>query len=216
MWEADKVMDRETLEQALIARHGAENQKKFAAASVGIAGLGGLGSHIAVLLARLGVGRLVLADFDRVDVTNLYRQHYFLPHLGQYKTEALVQQLRQINPWLDYEVHTCKVSADNACTLFRGCQVVCEAFDQAEQKAMLVSTLLAGLPDTIVVAGSGMGGTGSANTIRTQKAMGRLYLCGDGESDIALGQGLMAPRVAVCASHQAAMVMRLLLGKSEP
>ena len=81
---------------------------------------------------------------------------------------------------------------------------------------MLVSTLLAGLPDTTVVAGSGMGGTGSANAIRTKKAMGRLYLCGDGESDIALGQGLMAPRVAVCASHQATMVMKLLLGKSEP
>ena len=196
-------MDRETLEQALIARHGAENQKKFAAASVGIAGLGGLGSHIAVHLARLGVGRLVLADFDRVDVTNLHRQHYFIPHLGRYKTEALAEQLRGINPWLDYEIHTCKVTADNACTLFQGCQVVCEAFDP-------------GLPDTLLVAGSGMAGSGSANTIVTRKAMGRLWLCGDGESDISQGQGLMAPRVAVCAAHQATMVMRLLLGQMEP
>lgn len=209
-------MDRETLEQALIARHGAENQKKFAAATVGIAGLGGLGSHIAVHLARLGVGRLVLADFDRVDVTNLNRQHYFLHHLGRYKTEALAEQLRQINPWLDYEIHTCKVNADNACTLFQGCQVVCEAFDKADQKAMLTQAILTGLPDTLLVAGSGMAGSGSANTIRTRKAMGRFYLCGDGESDIDQGQGLMAPRVAVCAAHQATMVMRLLLGQTEP
>ncbi|WP_343286557.1 sulfur carrier protein ThiS adenylyltransferase ThiF [Flavonifractor sp. An82] len=209
-------MDREALEQALIARHGAENQKKFAAASVGIAGLGGLGSHIAVYLARLGVGRLVLADFDRVDVTNLNRQHYFIHHLGQYKTEALAEQLRQINPWLDYELHTCRVSADNACALFQGCQVVCEAFDQADQKAMLVQGILTGLPNTLLVAGSGMAGSGSPNAIRTQKAMSRLYLCGDGESDIDQGQGLMAPRVAVCAAHQAAMVMRLLLGQTEP
>ncbi|OUN22599.1 thiamine biosynthesis protein ThiF [Flavonifractor sp. An82] len=210
------TMDREALEQALIARHGAENQKKFAAASVGIAGLGGLGSHIAVYLARLGVGRLVLADFDRVDVTNLNRQHYFIHHLGQYKTEALAEQLRQINPWLDYELHTCRVSADNACALFQGCQVVCEAFDQADQKAMLVQGILTGLPNTLLVAGSGMAGSGSPNAIRTQKAMSRLYLCGDGESDIDQGQGLMAPRVAVCAAHQAAMVMRLLLGQTEP
>ena len=209
-------MDRETLERALIARHGAENQKKFAAASVGIAGLGGLGSHIAVHLARLGVGRLVLADFDRVDVTNLNRQHYFLHHLGRYKTEALVEQLRQINPWLDYESHTCKVNADNACTLFQGCQVVCEAFDKADQKAMLTQAILTGLPDTLLVAGSGMAGSSSANTIHTRKAMDRFYLCGDGESDIEQGQGLMAPRVAVCAAHQATMVMRLLLGQTEP
>lgn len=209
-------MDREILEQALIARHGAENQKKFAAASVGIAGLGGLGSHIAVHLTRLGVGRLVLADFDKVDVTNLNRQHYFIPHLGRYKTEALVEQLRQINPWLDYEIHTCKVTADNACNLFQGCQVVCEAFDKADQKAMLAQAVLAGLPDALLVAGSGLGGSGSANAIRTRKAMGRFYLCGDGESDIAQGQGLMAPRVAVCAAHQATMVMRLLLGQTEP
>ena len=209
-------MDRERLKQALIARHGAENQKKFAAASVGVAGLGGLGSHIAVLLARLGVGRLVLADFDRVDLTNLHRQHYFLPHLGRYKTEALAEQLKQINPWLDYELHTTRVTADNACTLFRGCQAVCEAFDQPDQKAMLVQTLLAGLPDTAVVAGSGMAGMGPANAITTRKVMSRLWLCGDGESDIAQGVGLTAPRVAVCAAHQATLVMRLLLEKLEP
>lgn len=209
-------MERETLQQALIARHGAEQQRKFAAASVGIAGLGGLGSHIAVLLARLGVGRLVLADFDRVDVTNLNRQHYFLPHLGRYKTEALAEQLRQINPWLDYEIHTCKVTADNAPALFRGCQVVCEAFDRAEEKAMLVQAVLTGLPDTLLVSGSGMAGSGSANAIRSRRAMGRLYLCGDGESEMEQGRGLMAPRVAVCAAHQATLVMRLLLGETEP
>ena len=209
-------MERETLQQALIARHGAEQQRKFAAASVGIAGLGGLGSHIAVLLARLGVGRLVLADFDRVDVANLNRQHYFLPHLGRYKTEALAEQLRQINPWLDYEIHTCKVTADNALALFRGCQVVCEAFDRAEEKAMLVQAVLTGLPDTLLVSGSGMAGSGSANAIRSRRAMGRLYLCGDGESEMEQGRGLMAPRVAVCAAHQATLVMRLLLGETEP
>ena len=215
MWGAADPVSRAALEAALTARHGAVAQARFSAASVGVAGLGGLGSHIAVLLARLGVGRLVLADFDKVDVTNLHRQHYFLPHLGRYKTEALAEQLQQINPWLTYETHTVQVTADNAPALFRGCQVVCEAFDQPDQKAMLVQVLLTGLPDAVVVAASGMAGTGSANTITTRKAMGRLWLCGDGESDVAQGT-LTAPRVAVCAAHQANLVMRLLLGETEP
>ena len=216
MWGAADPVSRAALEAALTARHGAVAQARFSAASVGVAGLGGLGSHIAVLLARLGVGRLVLADFDKVDVTNLHRQHYFLPHLGRYKTEALAEQLQQINPWLTYETHTVKVTADNAPALFQGCQVVCEAFDRPDQKAMLVQALLTGLPDTVVVSGSGMAGMGPANAITSRKALGRLYLCGDGESDIDQGVGLVAPRVAVCAAHQATLVMRLLLGQAEP
>ena len=216
MWGAADPVSRAALEAALTARHGAVAQARFSAASVGVAGLGGLGSHIAVLLARLGVGRLVLADFDKVAVTNLHRQHYFLPHLGRYKTEALAEQLQQINPWLTYETHTVKVTADNAPALFQGCQVVCEAFDRPDQKAMLVQALLTGLPDTVVVSGSGMAGMGPANAITSRKALGRLYLCGDGESDIDQGVGLVAPRVVVCAAHQATLVMRLLLGQAEP
>ena len=207
---------KEQLTNALIARHGAENQQILARATVGIAGLGGLGSHIAVSLARLGVGHLVLADFDTVDITNLNRQHYFLRHLGRPKAEALYEQLADINPYQHYIARTVRVTADNACTLFAGCDVICEAFDQADQKAMLTEAILTGLPDTPLVSGSGMAGWGSANAIETVRRFGHFYVCGDGESDIADGVGLTAPRVAVCAAHQATMVMRLLLGQTNP
>ncbi len=210
------MVTKEQLTNALIARHGAENQQILARATVGIAGLGGLGSHIAVSLARLGVGHLVLADFDTVDITNLNRQHYFLRHLGRPKAEALYEQLADINPYLHYIARTVRVTADNACTLFAGCDVICEAFDQADQKAMLTEAILTGLPDTPLVSGSGMAGWGSANTIETVRRFGQFYVCGDGESDIADGVGLTAPRVAVCAAHQATMVMRLLLGQTNP
>ncbi len=210
------MIDQAQLTAALVERHGAENQRKFARATVGIAGLGGLGSHIAVSLARLGVGKLVLADFDKVDLTNLNRQHYFLRHLGCPKAEALQEQLMEINPYLTYDAHTVRVTAENACTLFGGCQVVCEAFDQPDQKAMLTEAVLTGLPQTVLVAGSGMAGSASANAIRTARRFGRFYICGDGQADIADGLGLMAPRVAVCAAHQATMVMRLLLGQPDP
>lgn len=209
-------LTKEQLHAALTQRHGADLQQALDRAAVGIAGLGGLGSNIAVYLARLGVGRLVLVDFDTVEVSNLNRQHYTMRDLGRPKADALRDQLIEINPYLDYETYTTRVTPENAPQLFADCDVVCEAFDRADQKAMLIETLLAGLPDTPIVSGSGMAGCGSANAIRTERRFGRLYVCGDGTSDIADGIGLMAPRVAVCAAHEATMVLRLLLGYTEP
>lgn len=209
-------LTQEQLHAALVERHGADIQQKLDRAAVGIAGLGGLGSNIAVFLARLGVGRLVLVDFDTVEVSNLNRQHYTMRDLGRPKADALRDQLIEINPYLDYETYTTRVTPENALQLFADCDVVCEAFDRADQKAMLIETLLAHLPDTPIVSGSGMAGCGSANAIRTERRFTRLYLCGDGTSDIADGVGLMAPRVAVCAAHEATMVLRLLLGYTEP
>lgn len=207
------MLTHKELHDALVARHGADVQAVLDRATVGIAGLGGLGSNIAVHLARLGVGHLVLVDFDLVDVTNLNRQHYTMKDLGVPKTLALLEQLEAINPYLNYETYTERVIPSNAVRLFAGCDVLCEAFDRADQKAMLIETLLPALPEVPIVSGSGMAGSGSANDIVTRRRMGRLYVCGDGTSDVADGLGLMAPRVAVCAAHQATAALRLLLGQ---
>ena len=210
------MITKDTIEAARIARMGGDAVQKLKSAAVGIAGLGGLGSHIAVHLARMGVGRLVLADFDRVDLTNLHRQHYDLEQIGQYKTEALASQLRNIDPYLAYDLHTVRVSEENAATLFSSCSVVCEAFDRADQKALLIETLLAECPDTVIVSGSGMAGIGSANTVQTRRGMTRLYLCGDGQTDVGEAGSLAASRVAACAAHQAHMALRLILGQESP
>lgn len=204
-------MDKETLEQAFDARFPIEMKKKLRSASVAIAGLGGLGSNIAVMLARSGVGHLMLVDFDFVDVTNLNRQVYRIPHIGQRKTEALKEILMQINPYLEYEVRNEKVTKENIRELFLGYPIVCEAFDQADQKAMLVQEVLTQFSDTIVVSGNGMAGFRDANEIRTRKMMKRLYVCGDEKTDIAAGVGLMAPRVTLCAAHQANKVLQIIL-----
>lgn len=206
-------LTKEELHAALVARHGEAVQSRLDGASVGVAGLGGLGSNIAVHLARLGVGRLVLVDFDVVDVTNLNRQHYTMRDLGVPKAIALLEQLEAINPYLNYETYIERIIPANAARLFAGCDVVCEAFDRADQKAMLIETLLAAMPGTPLVSGSGMAGCGPANDIVTRRRFGRLYVCGDGTSDIADGMGLMAPRVAICAAHQATAALRLLLGE---
>ena len=209
------MISKKQLDTVLEERHGAAVQACFSSATVGIAGLGGLGSQIAIHLARLGVGHLVLVDFDSVDLSNLNRQHYFLRHVGKPKPQALAEQIHEINPYLHCDTYPVRVTSQNACSLFSDCSVICEAFDLADQKAMFVEAILSGLPGITLVSGSGMAGTASANLIRTEQPMGRLYLCGDGESDLGFGS-LMSPRVGVCAAHQATMVMRLLLGDTFP
>ena len=210
------ALSREALRRARVERQGEAVVRRLESAVVGIAGLGGLGSHIAVSLARLGIGKLVLADFDRVDVTNLHRQQYFIEQLGRYKTDALAETLRRVDPWLSCELHPVRLTPENLPGIFAGCSVLCEAFDRPEEKAMLIETALTELPHTVVVSGSGMAGIGSANTIQTVRAMNRLYLCGDGETDVATSGSLTASRVSVCAGHQAHMVLRLLLGDETP
>lgn len=202
---------REELDRAFDERFPAKIKEKLAGASVAVAGLGGLGSNITVNLARSGVGHLLLIDFDDVDVTNLNRQMYMIPHLGMPKTEAMRDILSQINPWLDVRTRQVKITAENARDLLADWPIVCEAFDRPDQKAMLVGTLLAQCPECVIVSGNGMAGFGDANLIRTQQKLRRLYVCGDGTTESAPGAGLMAPRVAVCAGHQANKVLQLIL-----
>ena len=204
---------KEELDRAFDARFPSWMKEKLQNASVAVAGLGGLGSNIAVSLARSGVGHLLLVDFDLVDVTNLNRQMYLIPHLGMPKTQALHDILMQINPWLDIQTRQIMVTSENVLELFGGWPIVCEAFDRPDQKAMLVGSLLSQCPDTIVVSGNGMAGLGDANDIRTQQKLRRLYVCGDDTTESAPGAGLMAPRVAICAGHQANKVLQLIIGE---
>ena len=188
---------------------------KLQKAKVAIAGLGGLGSHIALSLGRLGVGSLLLVDDDVVDSSNLSRQNYDVRHLGLPKSQALQSQLEMISAFVRVEARRVRVTEDNVAELFGGYDVLCEAFDREEEKAMLVSAALTQLPHLKVVAASGVAGYGSANQIHTVRRMKNLYICGDHESSLDLGAGLMAPRVQICAGHQANMVVRLLLGIEE-
>lgn len=204
------------MQRALEARHGKELQAKFTGSTVAICGLGGLGSNIAVALARAGVGRLILIDFDRVDISNLHRQQYKATQIGRYKTEALTENLREIAPYVETAAHTVRMEEGNLQEILQDADVICEAFDDAEAKAMLVNGVLEKLHTKYLIAASGMAGLGSANSIKTRRVMERFYLCGDGVSDVADDIGLVAPRVMLCAAHQAQMVLRILSGNLEP
>ena len=209
------IPSREEWIEALVERHGEERQNAFLNATVAICGLGGLGSNIATALTRAGVGKLILIDFDKVDITNLNRQQYKMSQLGRPKTECCLENLRDISPYTEIEIHTVKLTEENIPELLGEADIICEAFDKADQKAMLVNTVLETFPDKYMLSGTGMAGFGSANTIQSRKVFGRLYLCGDEKSDVNDGIGLVASRVMVCAAHEAHMVLRLLSGETE-
>lgn len=200
---------------ALIARHGLDLHKRFSSATVAVCGLGGLGSNIAIALSRAGIGKLLLIDFDRVDITNLHRQQYKASQIGRYKADALAENLLEIAPYTEVRSVTAKITEENLVNLLKDADIVCEAFDNAESKAMLVNGVLEQLPDCYLVAASGMAGMDTPNTIKTRKVMKRFYLCGDEVSDVADAIGLVAPRVMLCAAHQAHTVLRILAGKYE-
>lgn len=210
-----QIPTKEEMLQALRQRHGIRLQEKLDSAVVAICGLGGLGSNIAVALARAGIGTLLLLDFDRVELSNLNRQQYTVAQLGLYKTQALSQTLCSIAPYCNVVTHTVRVTRENLASLLGEADIICEAFDGAQDKAMLANGVLEQFPDKFLVCASGMAGLSSSNTIQTKKITGHFYICGDFVSDIADGLGLVSARVMLCAAHQANMVLRILAGELE-
>ena len=209
------IPTKEEWVKALTERHGEELQNAFSSATVAVCGLGGLGSNIAISLARTGIGKLILIDFDRVDITNLHRQQYKADQIGMYKTDALRSNLEEIAPYVEFETHSVRLTEDNAAELLRDADIICEAFDRAECKAMLINFVLETMLDKYIVSASGMAGLGSGNTIKTRRISEKFYLCGDGISDVSDGIGLVASRVMLCAAHQAHTVLRILAGHFE-
>ncbi len=179
---------------------------------VGIAGCGGLGSNCGVALARVGIGELVIVDFDVVEKSNLNRQYYFLKQVGLPKTEALQHNISLIDPTVRITSHNTTIKSDNVAELFGGCDVVVEAFDRADQKVMLIESMSLLLPDTPLISGSGMAGWGNNHLIRCEQ-YGNLYVCGDQQTEVSPDVPPLAPRVGIVASMQANFVMEILMRK---
>lgn len=204
----------ELKEEDLLKRNVKGISKKLKKTRVCILGLGGLGSNVAVLLARSGIGFLKLVDFDTVEASNLNRQQYRISHIGLKKTEAMKSIIKEINPFVETEVLDIKIDRKNIYSTVGDIEIVVEAFDRAETKAMLMEELLTNT-NKIVVSASGMAGLGSANEIVTRKIKDNFYLIGDNYSDYEEYSGIMSTRVMLCAAHQANMVLRLILGEEK-
>ena len=199
-------------EEDLLKRNVKGISEKLKKAKVCILGLGGLGSNVAILLARSGIGYLKLVDFDIVEASNLNRQQYRISHIGLKKTKAIKTIIKEINPFVEVETLDIKVDRENIYSIVGDIEIVVEAFDRAETKAMTLEELLA-KKNKIVVSASGMAGLGSANEIITRKIKDNFYLIGDNYSDYEEYSGIMSTRVMLCAAHQSNMVLRLILGE---
>lgn len=188
---------------------------RLAQTRVGIIGAGGLGSNIALMLVRSGVRALTIADFDRVEPSNLNRQMYFPDQLGRMKVQAISETLLRLEPGLDLRLVSERVTDTNLAPLFEDVDVLIEAVDSAEDKATIVRTASTQLPDTPFVWASGLAGCASANDIVTQRIGKTVWVVGDLEADVRDGLPLLSSRVMVAAAHEAQMAIRILLGMPE-
>ena len=179
---------------------------------VGIAGAGGLGSNCAVSLVRAGVGHIIVADFDKIEASNLNRQFYFHNQIGRDKVNALRDNLHAVNPKVKITALKMKLRSCDIYEIFKNCDVIVEAFDRADAKQMLIETVTEELPNKILVSGMGMAGYGKSNSIKTKK-YGNLYICGDQKTEISENIPPIAPRVNIVANMQANTVLEILLEK---
>ena len=205
----------EEFESLMMARHTPGIHQKIKRSVVGIAGLGGLGSNVAIALARIGVGTLILVDFDVVEPSNLNRQQYFIHQIGMSKVEALQENISKINPYVKVLPYNEKLDQNNIKRIFKEAVVVVEAFDRAEEKAMLINVISEKMPEIYIVAASGVAGYGDNNEIRTVRFSSKIFIVGDQKTAAQPGVGLMAPRVGIVAHHQANTVLRILLGEEK-
>jgi len=200
----------EELEKQFFSKHDPKILPVLRNSVVGIAGAGGLGSSVAVSLARVGVGKLIITDFDKIEPPDLNRQQYFVEQIGKLKVEALLENLKRINPFSEYKIYNVKISDDNISEIFGKVDILVEAFDEADMKKMLIESWICRFPKKPIIVASGLAGFGKNEKIHIRK-IGSLYICGDEESELKIGISPMAPRVAVVANMQANLVLELLL-----
>jgi sulfur carrier protein ThiS adenylyltransferase len=179
--------------------------------TVGIAGAGGLGSNCAVALARSGIGTLIIADFDVVEEPNLNRQYYFMSQVGSLKTSALKENIKNIDTRVQVIDHPIKLDTNNITTIFSGCNIIIEAFDNPEMKEMLIETIQLKMPGIPLIVGSGMAGWGNSNELRCRKIDETLYVCGDESSEVSDNLPPVASRIGIVANMQANVAIEILM-----
>ena len=193
-----------------------EGQEKLLAARVLIIGLGGLGSPIALYLAAAGIGHLVLADGDTVDVTNLQRQVvHGTDSVGMPKTESAARTLRAINPDVGIECITQRLDDASLATLVQRVDLVVEGTDNlAVRYAINRACLAARVP---WVSGAAVRFEGQVTAFDPRAPESPCYAClypnaRDDTAQTCSENGVISPLVGVIGTMQALEVIKMLTG----
>lgn len=205
----------EEMDALLSARHTPGIQKKIRSSSIAILGLGGLGSAVAGAMAKIGIGKMLLSDYDIVEPSNLNRQHYFVDQIGTLKTVALKENLLRMNPSISLELIDEHLTETRLPQLFSDVDVLIECFDDPVMKAATLRVVLTRMPRVSYVGSSGIAGFSENNTIVTTMLRPGIFIVGDKTSEARPGMGLMAPRVGIAAHHQANQALRILIGAEQ-
>lgn len=185
-------------------------KEKLSKYKIGIAGCGGLGSNCAVSLIRVGIKDIIIADFDVIDESNLNRQYFFYDQIGQYKVDALEENIHRINPTIKIEKHNVKLNEVNILDIYKDCDIIVEAFDKAEMKVMIIETVLSCFPEKPIISGNGMAGYGKNDLIKIEK-YDNLHIVGDGVTEVSSEEPPLSPRVNIVSHTMANIVLELLL-----
>jgi len=192
----------------IFARNVSGMTDRLSHSVVAVAGCGGIGSNVAVSLVRAGIGRIIMADMDIIEASNLNRQYYFIDEIGKSKAITLKNRLLSINPDCEATAYHKELSRGDITSLFNEADILIEAFDTAESKQWLIEEWASVFPDRPVISGNGLSGVGNFESLKIHKT-GNIYFCGDGVTSLEMG--LCSARVAIVSNMQANLAIELLL-----
>ncbi len=177
--------------------------------TIGIAGAGGLGSNCALCLVQSGFARLRIVDHDIVDASNLNRQFFFNRQIGRPKVDMLKENLMAVNPEAGISTFREEITVDNLDMFFTDCDVIVEAFDEPSCKKMIVERYMNS--DKLLVAASGIAGSGQTDRIRTHQIRPLFFIVGDLQSEVNEHLPPYAPGVTIAAAKQADVILSFYL-----
>ncbi len=204
--------------QIMLPAFGIAGQERLRAASVLVVGLGGLGSPVAMYLAAAGVGRLLLADFDAVDLSNLQRQLlHTSDRIGMPKADSACLTLAAINPEVALVPIKRSLTEDTLPELVAGVDLVVDGSDNfATRFAVNAACFAAGVP---LVSGAAIRSEGQVCVFSGQSG-GPCYQClyprDGGNDETCAANGVLAPVVGIIGSIQATEAIKVLSQFGEP